>query len=72
MMQVLPILKECHYMRRPSALKEVKLDDVENVEVSLFICLSLNFFRNQGLQVKTKTGSHHCFCISGLYEYNMG
>jgi len=34
MMQVLPLLKECQYMRRPSALNDVKLDVVENIETS--------------------------------------
>ena len=63
MMQVLPVLKECQYMRGPSALNDVNFDDVENIEVSLFISLSLNFFRNQGHQGKTITGSHHCCCI---------
>jgi len=34
MMQVLPKLKECLYMRKPSLLNDVKLDDVQNIETS--------------------------------------
>merc|ERR1719464_1558300 len=34
MMQALPKLKECHYMRRPSALDAVNFDDVKNIETS--------------------------------------
>lgn len=34
MMQVLPLFKECQYMRRPAALNDVKLDNVENIETS--------------------------------------
>ena len=65
MMQVLPILKECQYMKRPSALNEVKLDDVENIEVSLFICLSLNIFEIRASKARPKQDhtSHHCCCI---------
>jgi len=34
MMQALPILKECHYMRRPAALNDVNFDDVRNIATS--------------------------------------
>ena len=37
MMQVLPKLKECLYMRKPSLLNDVKLDDVQNIEVTFSI-----------------------------------
>ena len=37
MMQVLPKLKECLYMKKPSVLNDVKLDDVQSIKVTFLI-----------------------------------